>query len=401
MAARPLLGDENHYWSAARQIAAGATPRPDFVWPPLYSWLIAGSIRLFGDTRIPLELLQSGLFLASALFLHSLLLRLPVPTRAADAACFLFVLDLEVAAFTQFFWPEILFLFLFLLGTWLVLDKRARLGSAAGGGIAFGAALLTKSLIGPFLAVVALAATVNGRRVFRGAAFALAVAAVVVPVAATNRVLHGSFSIAPSGPFNLWVGLNDPDSTTDYDSRPAAEMSIYLASADGPEGRNRVAWQKARELVRHDGVLAVVVRQVRKQYFRLLHADSYFTDQLAGGRFADPAVPAGAGEKAARLAAHGVYAAILVAASLGVFLVSLRELRGSMALPSLYLAFNLGLFLFLHVKTRYRIGFLPALIAFAALGIARAPDAASHDRWRLVGGIALAALALVLAFVPR
>lgn len=403
----PLLGDEVAYWNVGIATAAGSPPPPTFVWPPLYSWLVGLSAFLFGPARLPVQLLQSVLFVGAGLLLRSLLLRAPLPPRAADLGLLLFLLDLEAAAFCQFFWPEVPFVFLVLLGAWLLL----RPGTPGGGltflaGVAFGAALLTKALLSIFVPVLLAAAALGERdvpprrRLSQAALFAAGLALLPLPVAAWNGVRHGAFTVSSSGVFNLWVGLNDPASTRDYNSVPAAEMPDYLASGRVPAERNALLLPRIRSLVSGQGLLATLEAQLHKQYFRLFNRSSYFTDRLPGGPLAPPHAPSSRGTRLLLLAAYGTYAGVLVLAALGLALGLRRELLRAWALPYVLVAGQLGLFLFVHVKTRYRMGILPAMVAFGALAVARLPGELRGARpgWRVLAGLALAALALFLAF---
>ena len=71
-------------------------------------------------------------------------------------------------------------------------------------------------------------------------------------------------------------------------------------------------------------------------------------------------------------------------------------------IPLAFLAYNLALFLLLHVKTRYRIPIMPLLIVYAAMtttaAVAGRIDVEAGSRWRFVAAGALALLALFLAF---
>lgn len=404
---RPILGDEVRYWDRALAIAGGSPPTPDFVWPPLYSWLLSLSAFLFGPARLPVQLLQSALFVAAGLLLRSLLLRAPLPALSADAGLLLLLLDLEAAAFCQYFWPEIAFLFLVLLGAWgLLAPERERRGVLFLSGVAFGAALLTKSLLSVFVPVLVAAVALRApgepvrRRLRAAAAFAAGLALLPVPVAAWNGVHHGEFVVSSSGLFNLWVGLNDPPSTRDYNSVPSAEMDDYLASGSRPAERNAALVPRIRALVASRGLFPTLAGQLKKQYFRLFNRSSYFTDRLPGGPLAPRSAEATRGARLMRVAAYATYAAVLVLGAVGLALGTRRELLRSWALPYLWVGLQLGLFLLLHVKTRYRIGLLPALLAFAALAVARIPGEVAGGRpsGRLVAGLALAGGALFLAF---
>ena len=393
---RALIGDEVGYLTNAARIVAGNPAPPDFVFPPLYEHLVAAT----GPRPLAVEILQSALFLASGLLLHRLLSLAGLPRLACDAGLLLFYLDPEVAAFTQYLRPEIPHLFLMLVALSILFASNPSTRTLFLAGACLGATLLLKSLLLPFLPVLAVAAVLrppaSGRKLASVLSLSAGLAATTLPVAAWNGLHHGSFTIASSGTFNLWVGLNDPASKTDYDTVPGREMPRYLASAPTPEGRNAILRAALREKVSTDGAWPLLKGQLAKQYFRLLDHTSYFTDSLPGGRF-DPGAPRSRLTPVLRLWSDTAYAVLLVLSALGIASVTRRELRGAWGLAGLFLAFNFGLFLFLHVKTRFRIPFLPALVFFAALAVARLAERSIAPR-RAVAGSALAAGLLYLAF---
>jgi hypothetical protein len=137
-----------------------------------------------------------------------------------------------------------------------------------------------------------------------------------------------------------------------------------------------------------------------------LDKDSFFTDQLPGGRWGPPASH---DWRTALLRgwAYGAYGLVLGLASLGLFQLRGRRGWAIAALPLAFLAFNLTLFLGLHVTTRYRVAFLPCLAFFAAvavdrgLGWLRGTGGRRLSRaggLRLLGGALLAGLAWAAAF---
>jgi hypothetical protein len=395
---RPLVGDEIGYLTNATRIAAGDPAPPDFVFPPLYEHLLAAT----GPRRLAVEIFQTTLFFASGLLLHRLLSLAVLPRLACDTGLLLFYLDPEVAAFTQYLRPEIPHLFLMLLALFILFAFDPSPPALVLAGACLGGTLLLKSLLLPFLPVVAAAALLRpaagGRRLVSVLWLAAGLAATTLPVAAWNGIHHGSFTIASSGTFNLWVGLNDPASKKDYDTVPAREMTRYLASAPTPGGRNAILRAALKEKTARDGAWHLLKGQLAKQYFRLLDHNSYFSDSLAGGRF-DPWAPESRLTPLLRFWSDAAFAVLLVLSALGIASVTRRELGGAWGLAGLFLAFNFGLFLFLHVKTRFRIPFLPALVFFAALAVARLAGRSFAAR-RLVAGGALAAGFLYLAFAP-
>lgn len=409
-AERGLVGDEVHYHSEALRLLAGGPGIPSFVFPPLYSWALAGVYGIFGPHRIAAELIQSVLFLCCGLALRSLLLRAGCAAIAADIALGLFLTDLGTASFALYLWPEVVHLLLVLLAvSILVRGADASAGRALAAGALCGLAVLAKLLLGPFLPILAGVAALRGSppsahsRALRAVLFCVGVLAVVAPVAIANGLRHGYWGIANSGPFNVWVGLNDPASRSDYDSVVVPEGAAYLASSPDPAERNRIVWGRVFDKIRNEGVFSIVIGQIGKQYGRLFDRESFFTDQLPGGRWRQ-GEPRLAGDTPWRAWAYATYAAVLILAGLGLVLADWRGRFRTLALPALFLAYNLGLFLLLHVKTRYRFAFTPPLLFFAALAVGRLqevwrrPGEASGSRGRWVAALALAALWVALAF---
>ena len=96
-----------------------------------------------------------------------------------------------------------------------------------------------------------------------------------------------------------------------------------------------------------------------------------------------------------------LYAAVLGAAALGIARVP-ADNRRWLVVAALFVAYNLALFLVLHVKSRYRVQLMPVLDLWAG-----ATAAWAWSRWpqrpavAWVAGAALAGLALFVAFGGR
>jgi 4-amino-4-deoxy-L-arabinose transferase-like glycosyltransferase len=339
--------------------------------------------------------------------------------HAADVAAALLLLDPQVAAFGDYLWPELLHLALFLFAWWVLAKRSERWPWLVAAGVALGLALLTKSLLLAFvpvlLAPLLFTAEPWPRRLLRPAAVLAAMALTLLPVLLHNRARYGVFGIADSSAFNAWVGLNDRSRRNFVGEIVGDEMGVYLNSAPKPAARAAIARGKIATLVEERGVLPLLYAQLSRQYFRLFDRDSFLADQLPGGAIANHGdIEGGDGFGysappsflAATLRGWGwaIYGAVLVAAALGVATVPAgnAESRRWLAVALLFVAYNLALFLVLHVKTRYRVQLMPVLDLFAgatvAWLIARRPRR-SAAAW--VAGGALAALLLFLAFGGR
>ncbi|MBK8598745.1 MAG: hypothetical protein IPP07_14305 [Holophagales bacterium] len=399
---RHLWGDEITYAEAATRISAGLPAGLDLLWPPLYPRLLAwlgapGS--LLGVT-----LVQALALLGAALLLRDLVSRSGAPGLPADLAGFLLMADPSTAAFAHYLWPEVLHLFLFLFAIWIVVARGGRALWLVLLGIVLGAALLLKSLLGPFLPVLLVPVVLwakGWRRLANPALALLGVVALTLPVRIANERREGAFVVADSARFNLWVGLNDRSRRNLVDEIVGEEYGRWRESGANLAERNGASERRIREYVAQRGLPAILAGQLGKQYFRLFDKDSFLSDQLPGGAIAaqgygyvDPPPVLAAGLRVAAVAA-GI--GILLAAAAGLVLAP-RPLGMPLRLLALFLAYNLGLFLVLHVKTRYRVQLAPVLLAFGATLLPK-PGAlfAAASPLRRAAVVAAALLALFLA----
>ncbi len=371
---RVLWGDENGYLSSAARLLAGDPGWwPEPLWPPLYSQFLAGLLWFSGGSLTAVVLIQIALLVATAVLLGDLARRV-CGSRAAGIAVVVLTLGYPpLVAFSHYLWPEVLHLFLFSVLLWLMVVRGESRPWCAVAGVVLGLALLSKSLLMPFAPVFLLTMVWGsrpGQAVVR-VGLVLGVAAVTVaPTVITNAERTGSPMIANSAAFNIWVGLNDVGRESFRHDVVWPEYQRWAASADTYAERDRILRSRIVEFARDRGWFAVLGNQASKQYFRLFHAGCYFTDQLVGGgaQRQSGAGYVGAGPVVSRVVKSTTMAAILllfVAAPAGLVLGGCRSNRWVRTLV-LFIVFNLALFLWLHVKTRYRIQMLPA--AFVGVG---------------------------------
>jgi dolichyl-phosphate-mannose-protein mannosyltransferase len=405
-APRALWGDEIMYADLARRLAAREPAHIDFLWPPAYPRFLAGLLVLGGGSFLLARAVQVALLALSALLLRDLGLRLVGSRVAAAVAGALLALDPQVAGFAHFLWPEVLHLFLFLAALWILVARADRPPWLALLGLVLGLALLTKSLLGPFLPVLLLPVVLTAglRGLARVALVAAAIAVTVTPTVIANARGGGPF-IADSSRFNLWVGLNDRARKDLVDEVVGGEYQRYLRSGRTFAERTDALEGKIRELVRERGLRRILGAQLGRQYFRLFDKDSFVTDQLPEGAISREGYGYRDTPRALAALIRGwsflLYGAVLAAAALGLAVDPPRARPWRWVLLA-FLAFNLAAFLFLHVKSRYRVAFLPVLDiqagAFAAWCAGeRAPfPPPSSAAW--AASAAAAALALFLAF---
>ena len=416
--AKTLIGDEYAYLTTALAILDGGAWMPSTIWPPLQPLWIAALYKLFGTHIVVVQLAQTLLLIACAALLRDLWRRLGGSVAAANTAAALLLLNPATAAYAHWLWPEIPHLFL-LLAT-LCLLMRARAFAA---GVCVGLAILTKSLLSPFWPVFALARSWR-RRLRRGvlpaAVFVLGLGLVTAPALWHGWREHGRPMIADSSVYNLWVGLSDRWRSDYVEDMGGRTLPAFLASAPTPGQRNALYLDRIRAVVEERGVVPLLASQLGRQYFRLFSAKTPLRSQLQG--------PACAGylsvyhappwlARSLSLANDGAHALMLAAAAFG--LAGWRWRRGAgpgdaaeqrrrllQALVALLLAYQLALFLLVHVKARFLLPLAPFLCGFAGSWLAALParargsgeDGIAFTPLRLAIGAALAVVLLLLAF---
>lgn len=371
---RTLWGDENGYLDSAMKLLAG---NPGWwlepLWPPLYSQFLAGLLWFGGGSLTVVVLVQSALLGATAVLLGDLARRL-CDSRAAGIVVVMVTLGYPpLVAFGHYLWPEVLHLFLFSALLWLMVVRADRGVWCAVAGVVLGLALLSKSLLMPFVPVLLVTMVWGSRPGLAALRVGLVLgmaAATVAPTISANAKRTGAPMIANSASFNIWVGLNDVGRRSFRHDVVWPEYQRWKSSADSYTERDRILRLRISEFIRDRGWFQVFKDQVSKQYFRLFHAGCYLTDQLSGGA-AQSLSNAGylrAGPVVSRVVTAVTAASILLlfaAAPAGLFLGGCRSKRWVRTLV-LFVVFNLAIFFWLHVKTRYRIQMLPA--AFVGIG---------------------------------
>jgi hypothetical protein len=412
---KQLVGDETYYLGLATAIATGQPVRHDPLWPPLYGEAMGLLFSAVGVQILAVQLVQVGLWLATGYFLFRMTAQLVGRAPVATVALALYLFSPELMAFSHYLWPETLHLFLVMGGLWLLVCRGSRRWAAVAAGVLFGLALLAKSLFLAALPIVllfVLLIRVDGNRL-AGRAFQAALVAVACLVTVGVMLLagvpgRGEPSIAGSGVFNAWVGLDDRAPADYQDSRVGQQYRRFVDSGPTQAARNAVYRDKIAAFVDEQGVAQILAHQIGKQYFRLFDANTFFTTQLPGG-------PRAAYSFQAPLLATflRVYAAVFQGILLLAGAIGMASLRGRpVSWLHFFLTFillALAVFLVLHVTSRYAVQLLPMWIVFAAAALYtggvwqrthQLPVLAGFvaSRARLGVGIAWGLLLLFLAF---
>jgi 4-amino-4-deoxy-L-arabinose transferase-like glycosyltransferase len=395
---RPLWGDEGMYWDVARRLADGQPSGLDPLWPPLYPYFLAAA----GLDAHVVQALQCVLLAASAWLLYDIAVRLTHSVRVGAAAAVLLLLDAQVTAFATYYWPEIPHLFLLLSIAWILTARRGEPRWGLPLGVAIGLALLTKNLLEPFVPVLfAVWLIGTGRRGIIGATLAaIALAMTVAPAAIDNRQRHGAYFVGDSAAFNVLVGLRDTERRNFVNDAVGVEFARYVDSAPAHAERVELLWQQTHAFVDDRGLSAVLVAQLRRQYFRLFDRESFFTDQLPGGILFDQGrgyrdMPPWLGTTW-RVFATILYAGVLITAPFGAARL-FRLARGPAILALTYVGYVLAISLVVHVKTRHRVQVLPVFYLLSALTLAIPGGLPAAGAPRLAAAVCAVVL-LLLAF---
>jgi 4-amino-4-deoxy-L-arabinose transferase-like glycosyltransferase len=420
--AKPLIGDEATYQAGALSILAGGAWMPSTIWPPLQPLLLALVYAVFGPHVLAAQLLQTLLFIACAALLRDLWRRLGGSVAAANTAAGLFLLNPATAAYAHWLWPETAHLFLLLAAFCLLARGFARLHAGVAG-VCVGLAMLAKSLLSAFWPAFLLLFLRRERprlRAIPALLFVLGIALATAPALWHGWRSYGRPMIADSSVYNLWVGLTDRWRSDYVEDMGGATLPAFLASAPTPQQRNALYLDKVRALVAERGVAATLLDQAGRQYFRLFSAKTLLVSQLPGAACAGrlSVYRTAPWLTAALTALNDLFHALTLAAcAFGVAGWRLRSNPAAsdetgaaprllFAVVALFIAYQLGLMLLIHVKARFLLPMLPFLCGFAgsflaslrACRMGRAEAAIALTPPRLAVGALLAALLLFLAF---
>jgi len=410
-----LWGDENTYVASARALLNGDPGwRPDPLWPALYPRFLAGLMAVGGGTLL-VQIIQTILLGIVAVILGDLVRRIAGSQIAGCVAGTLVLLYPPLVGFSHFLWAEVLHLLLFVITLWLLAVKSNCAGWCGVAGVALGLALLTKSLLVPFVPVLLAAAFFTrpaGRALARAAVFLVAVRVTIGPTVIDQHRRTGRLMIDDSSAFNLWVGLNDTARRNfEVDVVSGAYVEYAKSGATFLE-RDAELREKIRGRLKGQSLPGVIGGQLDKQYFRLFDKDSYLTDQLPGG-FAVERYRAGylrAGPISAagvRAVSYSSYGLLLFLAPFGFVVWRFKD-RKWVAVLLLFVGYNLAIFLLFHVKTRFWIQLLPvffmgagAAVAYIGTRLAERELTDSIPRWRWTLALVVALGLELLAFGGR
>jgi 4-amino-4-deoxy-L-arabinose transferase-like glycosyltransferase len=386
-----LLGDEMYYVVVAANIAAGRGhvygENARALRAPAHSWLLAqfadadellilaprGQARLAVRLGALRPLLRVEVALGTALVLATAWLAWALfDTRTGFVAGALASVYPTFVAYSHFLWSETLFAVLVTaaLAGFVTAERRRSAPAAVGAGLLFGAAALTREIALPVAGATVLWALVAARpeerrrAALRGVLALACAAAVVLPWALRNHSQLGR--ILPISSVG-WIAIGEGNALEGARwLRPASpgrrEFRREVLAIDGEVERIDHARRRTLERIADDQP-AWIFRKLAHNLPLLLSPDAFQLYKLRNGSYGDVAPAAARAVTAATVAA---YLAVMGLAALGIA-GARRDRRRLLAL--LVLGAVLGVHLLANANSRFRMPWMPLLMAFAAHAI--------------------------------
>jgi 4-amino-4-deoxy-L-arabinose transferase-like glycosyltransferase len=366
----PPISDEMHYDLLARNLAAGRGYVEDGVptayWPIGYPALIAAFYAAFGPHYLPIIIFQAFLGAATAALAWRLASLFWGEGPARAAGLIVAALPSQLAYAARFF-PAVVFGFVAVAASYLILKSRRTVAAAAAGlftGVGGLAAPVLLPMPGAFLVIDLLVGRGWKRALTRAFVAAAVAAAAVAPWTVRNFRVFGAFvPVSTNGGVILWMGSN-PGADGSYNFPLSAENPLWAVTDEVK--RDRMGRALALKFVReHPG--AFVKLLIPK--FANLYASDISAFQYGGAVYGvDVAVTAR--RFSARLA-QAIYALLWLA-----FLIGLVKNRryifnraaGKLPLAALLAtpAYLTAFYLVFHGLDRYHYPMLPFLAIVAA-----------------------------------
>ena len=365
--AKIFLGDEQRYLNTGLSIAAGGDWHSNPLWPPMQPLLIALFAKIFNNPLLPLQIFQYCLLLLSGFVVRDIIWRETGNKTSAQISLAVMILYPSWLAYSQYLWPEIIHVLLFVSIIWLNKYKNHSTKWMLLSGLLLAVMILFKSLLILLVPILYLPLLfeLSWRQALLRISLSLLLALLVLaPAAMKAHKMTGGWMVSNSSMFNLWFGLNDDRRQNFAHDKGRQIYQDYMDSGDSYKQRNEVFKDKALNKIKENGYVQTLLQQLSKQYFRLFDYQSFFSQQFQGDkahnyknkyqhRSNEPLVTV-------VLIINTVFYWLLM---LSLFVGTGLSFRHSIIAKqfALLLLYVLALFLLLHSKPRFRIPLLPVM----------------------------------------
>jgi len=408
-------GDNRRYAALATSLSDGAgfawgPNQPTSFRPPLYPLFIAFVWTLAGEKSLEaVRWVQILLALSSVLLLYHIGRRCFDERTALLASAGLAVypsfLFFGVLLMTEVLFVTLLLLFILCFER---LHQGPTLALAAGTGGALGLAALTRSVMWPFIVVLAVLVWLTvpvgrRRRIFLVAAVIIGYATVVGPWSARNTSLQGTFTVVDTmGGVNLMIGnyAHTPEERM-WEPRGLRGDKAWASSLPptAPDGATWTEGKKEKWALRQAVAFMAdhPITTLRRAVLKFADFWGLERDFIAGvrrGHYNPPAWITMAGAATITLA----YVAVALVAAIGVFL-SPPQSGAHVFLLTLVL-FVCGVHTVVFGHSRYHLPLIPILLLYAAAAVTSGQwRQLFARRWR--AGLALATVLMLCTIWSR
>jgi len=366
-----LFGDEVRYLETGFLILSGADWHSNPMWPPMQSVLIALFAKIFSHPLLPIQLFQYGLLLLSGFIIKDIIWRETRNNTSSQIALAVMLLYPSWLAYSQYLWPEVIHVTLFVSIIWINRYKNSSYNWMLLSGLLLGLVILFKSLLILFIPFLYLPSLIKFRKktILIKMVLSLMLAVIIItPTSIKSHQMNGGWMVSNSSMFNLYLGLEDDKRQHFSHKMAGSHYSEYTKSANTFTLRNEIVKNKALNKISKDGYINTILAQLNKQYFRLFDYQTFFSQQFAG-KASDNYL--------GNYHHHSDEALVLIINTynnLFYFIIVLAMFFGitvsfnkSIIIKqfTFFLLYILGLFLLLHAIPRFRIPLVPVMAFFS------------------------------------
>ena len=362
-----LFGDEGRYLNTGLSIVSGSDWHNNPLWPPMQSLLIALFVKIFQNPIFPLQVFQYGLLLLSGFIVRDIVYRETHNNTSAQLSFAVMTLYPSWLAYTQYLWPEVAHVSLFVSILWVNSYKGNSYKWLLFSGVLLGIAIQFKSLLILFIPFLYLSTFVNNgvKKSLGKVVLSIIMAAVImVPASMKAHEMTGGWMVSNSAMFNLWFGLNDDTRQNFSHDQGGVIYKDYMKSAKTFEQRNNIFKERSLKKIHDDGYINTLKQQLTKQYFRLFDYQSFFSQQFQGQRENNylGKYHHNHNEILVKiiLVYNNIFYFLIMSAMIAGVMVSIKHSVVAKQL-ALFLLYALGLFVLLHTKPRFRIPLVPVM----------------------------------------
>ena len=369
---RILMGDEMTHLRDAHRSIAKVIWHEFHLTSPFYTKFLSLILLLSPNTLVIIQIIQTLILFCVAFLVYHLGYLIFKKKEVGLMAAVLLISYPPIIAFAHFFWSDILHLFFFLLSFYLLIRFNNHILFLSISGFSLGLALIIKSgFLLPFIPVFIFYLVVKNRgknKFFLLLTYIVSLSMAMLSAKSSFSMKNSHLMGTNNFYFNLWVGLNDLKDREQSGEIAGLELNNYNESSEKTDAKDAILKMKIKDFLKQRSIIAILKNQLGKQYFRLLSKNTFFTDALPGGFFAKQGMgyyePSPIIYIPYKILSYLLYLFVLFSSVFAFIYFKNNSLESKIII--LFLFYNLIIFLFLHVKTRYRIQFLPFLFLYSA-----------------------------------